>query len=142
MAVRCAGRPLRLQKGTIFYRLKHEAQLVIIVLTLLAYGCPRQAIVAAYGLDERTVKSWGQRAGEHCQQVHDQTVGHSQLDLPQVQADEIKAEIQGGTVWLALAMMVSTRLWLGRAIRPHRDKALIQRVADVVILHSSITNPL
>ncbi|GIK38899.1 MAG: transposase [Chloroflexota bacterium] len=119
-------------KGTIFYRLKHEAQLVILVLTLLAYGCPRQAIVAAYGLDERTVKSWWQRAGEHCQKVHDHTVGQSQLDLQQVQADEIKAKTQGGTVWLALAMMVSTRLWLGGAISPHRDKALIQAVADQV----------
>jgi hypothetical protein len=29
--------------------------LVIAVVTLLAYGCPLQAIVAAFGLDERTV---------------------------------------------------------------------------------------
>jgi hypothetical protein len=95
-------------KGTIFYRLKHEVQLVIIVL------------------------SWWQRAGAHCQKVHEHTVGQSQLDVQQAQADEIKAKTQGGTVWLAMALMVSTRLWLGGAISPHRDKALMQAVMDQV----------
>jgi transposase-like protein len=119
-------------KDTIFYRLKTEAQVVITVLTLLAHGCPRQAIVAAYGFDERTVKSWWQRAGEHCQKVHQHTVGQSQLDLQQAQADEIKVKIQGGTVWMALAIMVSSRLWLGGAISSQRDKGLIQAVADQI----------
>jgi transposase-like protein len=119
-------------KGTIFYRLKTDAQLVIIVLTLLAHGCPRQAIVAAYGLDERTIKSWWQRAGEHCQRVHEHKVGQSQLNLKQVQGDEIKVKTQGGTLWLAMAMMVSTRLWLGGAISPHRDKRLIQALANQI----------
>lgn len=41
--------------GTPFYRLRTGAELVAIVVTLLANGCPPQAIVAAYGLDERTV---------------------------------------------------------------------------------------
>jgi transposase-like protein len=120
------------KKGTIFYRLKHEAQLVIIVLTLLAHGCPRQAIVAAYGLDERTVKSWWQRAGEHCQRVHEHQVGQSELDLKQVQGDELKVKLQGQMMWLAMAMMVSTRLWLGGVISPHRDKVLIQALADQI----------
>ena len=120
--------------GTVFYRLKTEAQVVLIVLTLLAHGCPLQAIVAAYGFDERTVKSWWQRAGQHCQKVHEHTVGQSQLDLQQVQADEIKVKTQGGTVWMALAMMVSTRLWLGGVISAHRDKGLIQALADQIRL--------
>jgi transposase-like protein len=64
-------------KGTIFYRLKTEAQVVLTVLTLLAHGCPVQAIVAAYGFDERTVKEWWERAGAHCQAVHEHTVGQS-----------------------------------------------------------------
>jgi transposase-like protein len=119
-------------KGSIFYQLKTEAQVVIRVLTLLAHGCPRQAIVAAYGFDERTVKSWWQRAGEHCQKVHEHTVGQSQLELQQVQADELKVKVQGGTIWMALALMVSTRLWLGGAISAHRDKGLIQAVADQI----------
>ncbi|MBE7553387.1 MAG: hypothetical protein HS126_20130 [Anaerolineales bacterium] len=59
-------------------------------------------------------------------------MGQSQLDLQQVQADEIKVKTQGGTMWLAMAMMISTRLWLGGAISPHRDKGLIQAVADQI----------
>ncbi len=39
--------------GTPFFRLKTAADLVTLVLTLLCHGCPLQAIVAAFGLDER-----------------------------------------------------------------------------------------
>ena len=42
-------------KGTVFYRLRTAAALVALVVTLLAHGCPWQAIVAAFGFDERTV---------------------------------------------------------------------------------------
>lgn len=118
--------------GTIFYRLKTDSVQVMLVITLLAYGCPLQAIVAAFGFDERTVKKWWQRAGAHCQGVHEHLVESSQFDLQQVQADEIKAKIQGGAIWMAMAMMVSTRLWLGGVISPRRDKALIQSLADKV----------
>jgi transposase-like protein len=41
--------------GTAFYRLRTSAETVVIVVTWLAYGCPVQAIVAAFGFDERTV---------------------------------------------------------------------------------------
>jgi hypothetical protein len=88
----------------------------VTVNTLLAYGCPVQAGVAAFGLDERTVRTWLMRAGEHCQTVHQAVIGHSQIDLEQVQADEIKVNTQQGTVWMALAMMVRTRLWLGGVV--------------------------
>jgi hypothetical protein len=37
--------------------------MVSLVVTLLAHGCPLQAIVVAFGFDERTVASWGARAG-------------------------------------------------------------------------------
>jgi transposase-like protein len=120
------------RKGTIFYRLKTDSVQVMLVITLLAYGCPLQAIVAAFGFDERTVKKWWQRAGAHCQGVHEHLVESSQFDLQQVQADEIKVKIQGGSIWMAMAMMVSTRLWLGGVISPHRDKTLIQSLADKV----------
>jgi transposase-like protein len=120
------------KKGTIFYRLKTDPVQVMLVITLLAYGCPIQAIVAAFGFDERTVKNWWQRAGEHCQQVHQHLVAGSQLDLGQVQADEIKVKTQGAVIWMAMAMMVSTRLWLGGVISPRRDKALIRSLADKV----------
>ena len=35
--------------------LRKLTELIVVVVTLLAYGCPLQAIVHAYGLDERTV---------------------------------------------------------------------------------------
>src|SRR6476469_1518742 len=59
---------------TPFYGLKSELALVSIVLTLLAFGCPTQAIVQAYGLDERTVAAWLDRAGSHSQKVHQSLV--------------------------------------------------------------------
>ena len=119
-------------KGTLFYGLKTEAQTVLLVVTLMAYGCPLQAIVIAFGFDERTVKGWWQRAGDHCQVVHQRLVGESQLDLQQVQADEIKVKRQGGYIWMALAMMVPSRLWLAGVISPKRDRELIQSLVDQV----------
>src|SRR5690606_18363817 len=117
------------RQGTIFYRLRTDPKTVMLVITLLAYGCPRQAIVRAFGFDERTVDSWWQRAGRHCQELHERLVGNQALDLQQVQADEIKAKVQGGSIWLAMAIMVSTRLWLGAVVSPRRDKQLIRQLA-------------
>ena len=36
---------------------------MLAVATLLAYGCPVQAIVAAFELDERTVARWQRESG-------------------------------------------------------------------------------
>lgn len=110
--------------GTVFYRLRTASELVTQVLTLLAFGCPVQAIVAAFGLDERTVLAWQARAGQHCEQVHTHLVAQPR-DLGQVQADEIRVKMQGQIVWLAMALQVSTRLWLGATLSAHRDLALI-----------------
>ena len=74
--------------GTIFYRLRSDPQLVMWVIVLLAYGCPIQAIVKAFGLDERTVCDWHKRAGKHGQPVHEHLLENSQPDLGQVQADD------------------------------------------------------
>ena len=119
-------------KGTIFYRLRSNPQLVMWVIVLLAYGCPIQAIVKAFILDERTVCDWQKRAGQHCQQIHEHLVENSQHDLEQVQADEIKAKTQQGTLWMALAVWVPTRLWMGGVVSPKRDLDLIQALADKV----------
>lgn len=126
------GQTFTTTTGTIFYRLRSDPQLVMWVIVLLAYGCPVQAIVQAFGLDERTVCDWHRRAGKHCQQVHEHLVENSQHDLQQVQADEIKVKIQKGTIWMALAIWVPTRLWLGGVISPRRDLDLIQALADKV----------
>ncbi len=66
---------------------------VMLVLTLLAYGCPVQAIVKAFGLDERTVRDWQQRAGRHCQQVHEHLVENSQYDLWLIQYKQDSLQI-------------------------------------------------
>jgi transposase-like protein len=114
-------------KGTVFYRLRTPAEAVTLVVTLLAHGCPLQAIVAAFGFDERTVADWLTRAGRQRQAVHEHLVQRPR-DLGQVQADEIRVKKQGGIVWMALAMMVSTRLWLAGEVSEHRDLSLIRRL--------------
>jgi len=53
-------------------------------------------------------------------------------DLGQVQADEIRVKKQGGIVWMALAMMVKTRLWLGGEVSEQRDMPLIRRLIERV----------
>ena len=57
--------------GTVFYRLRTSAETVIIVVTLLAHGCPVQAIVAALGFDERTVAGVVGPSGRQGQAVHE-----------------------------------------------------------------------
>jgi hypothetical protein len=49
-----------------------------------------------------------------------------------VQADELRAKKQGGIVWMALAMMVKTRLWLGGEVSAPRDLPLIRRLIERV----------
>ena len=126
------GKTFSVRKGTALYGIKKSSELFVMVVTLLAFGCPVQAIVMAMGLDERTVRSWWLKSGRQCEQVHQTIVGQSQLDLQQVQADEIKVKTCEGSIWMALAMMVSTRLWLGGAVSPKRDKTLIQQLVAQV----------
>ena len=117
-------RPCSATTGTVFYRLRTSAETVVPVVTLLAHGCPVQAIVAAFGFDERTVAAWWARSGRQGQAVHESLVEQPR-DLGQVQADELRVKKQGGIVWMALAMMVQTRLWLGGAVSAQRDLPLI-----------------
>jgi len=37
--------------------LRKPTELIVVVITLMTYGCPLQAIVPAFGLAERTVES-------------------------------------------------------------------------------------
>ena len=60
--------------GTALYRLRTSATTVTLVVTLLAHGCPLQAIVVACGFDERTVASWAARAGVQGQAVQEHLV--------------------------------------------------------------------
>jgi hypothetical protein len=69
------------------------SELVFLVVGLLSYGCPVQAIVHVFGLDERTVAAWRDRAGQQCQRVQQAVVQQGQLTLSHVQADEIRVKI-------------------------------------------------
>src|SRR5512145_1708615 len=117
--------------GTALYRLRTAAETVRLVVTLLAHGCPVQAIVAAFGFDERTIAAWWGRSGRQSQAVHEYVVEQPR-DRGQVQADELRIKTQGGIVWMALAMMVQTRLWLGGEVSEQRDMALIRRLIERV----------
>ena len=128
---RVCGKTFTDRRGTVFYRLRTAIDVVTVVITLLAHGCPRQAIVAAFGLDERTVEKWYARAGQHCEQVHAHLVQRPR-DLGQVQADELRVKKQGGIVWLATALQVNSRLWLGGAMGAVRDSNLITRLIQKV----------
>ena len=75
------------RRGTMLEGLRKPTEIIVIVVTLLSYGCPVQAIVHAYALDERTVASWSDRAGVHCEQVHHALIETGTLDLVHVQAD-------------------------------------------------------
>lgn len=119
-------------KGTTYYRLHTAAEIVTLVLTLLGHGCPLQAIVAAFRLDERTVTSWQARAGQHCQAVHEHLVAAGQIDVQHVQADEVWVKLVRKRVWMAMALAAPSRLWLGGVVREPRDLALILRLVQVV----------
>src|SRR5262245_60800325 len=119
------------RKGTVFYRLRISAETVVLVVTLLAHGCPVQAIVAAFGFDERTVAAWWARSGRQGQTVQEYLVEQPR-DLGEVQADELRVKNRGGIVWWALAMMVKTRLWLGGEVSEQRDLPLIRRLIERV----------
>lgn len=117
--------------GTPLFHRRTDEQTITRVLTLLAYGCPIPAIEAAFALQAQTVRAWLDAAGLHTQALH-----HAQVvqprDLGQVQADEIRVRTQAGVLWMALALMVSSRLWLGGALSPHRDRDLLRRLVDLV----------
>jgi transposase-like protein len=114
------------------YGLKKDANLFVLVLTLLMHGCPVQAIVAAFGLDERTVRAWLVRGGQQGQRVHQALVQQERLEGAHVQVDEIRVKIVGGVQWLALALLVGPHLWLGGAVSAQRDRALIRALAAQV----------
>src|SRR6266567_4628681 len=122
------GKTFSAQAGTMFEGLRKPKALIVIVVTLLASGCPIQAIVQAFDLDERTVASWRDRAGNHCQEVHQAVVQQGHLDLVQGPPDEIRVKGHKMIAWMGLAMMVSTRLWLGGVVSLTRDRRLADRL--------------
>lgn len=125
------GKTFAATVGTPLYRCHRPVEVVVQVVTLLAFGCPPRAIQAAFGLDRRTVAAWARQAGTHCERAQQALVEQPQA-LGQVQADELRVKRQGGVVWVAMALAVTSRLWLGAVVRVERDGVLAERLAGLV----------
>jgi len=117
--------------GTLFHRRPTDEAIITQVVTRVAYGCPIAAIVTAFGVQRQTVRAWLDAAGGQCEAVHRQWVCQPR-DLKRIEADEIRVKQQGQVVWLAMALMVSTRLWLGGVVSAQRDGVLIARLFRLV----------
>jgi len=126
------GSTFSANKGTVFAGLHYPVWVVVLVLTLLAYGCPPAAIVVAFRIDERTLRDWQAKAGEQGKRVQAQIVCNGRVELGQVQADELRVKTQQGTAWIATAMSVFPRLFVWAEVSPHRNKQLVRRLMDKV----------
>lgn len=125
------GKTFSARAGTPFFRRRTDEALLTCVVTLVGHGCPIPAIEAAFGFQAQTVREWVDAAGAHCERVHHAKVVQPR-DLMHVQADEIRLKTQAGVLWMAMALMVTTRLWLGGAVSPSRDRRLIERLVALV----------
>jgi transposase-like protein len=119
------------RSGTIFFRRRTAEDTITRVVTLVSHGCPVPAIEGAFALQAQTVRAWVEAAGVHAEAMHHAEVVQPR-NLVQVQADEIHVQTQAGVLWMAMAMMVSTRLWLGGTVSAHRDRDLIGRLVAIV----------
>ena len=135
---RCSvcGKTFSARAGTLFFRRRTDEDTITRIVTLVSHGCPVVAIEAAYGFQAQTVRNWMEGGGAHCEAVHQAKVVQPR-ELGQVQADEIHVKTQAGVLWMAMAMMVSTRLWLGGAISARRDTELIGRLVAMVVACAS-----
>lgn len=126
------GRTFAETKGTVFFGCHYPIWLITVVVTLLAFGGPPSALMAAFFLDERTISAWHRKAGIHAKGVQETQVCQGGLALGQVQADELCVNTQRGKVWMATAMSVFSRLFLWGEVSAHRDRPLIERVMGKV----------
>ena len=124
------GHTFSYRRGTMFYGLRRDVQVVTWVVGLVAWGCPVAAIVAVFEVDERTVADWLHRAGGYAEALHHQQM--RKLDLQQVQVDEIRLKMQRQVVWIAMALSVGSRLWLGAVCGVKRDKQLARQIMTCI----------
>jgi len=71
-------------------------------------------------------------SGRQCRLLHGRIVQAGGVPFAQVQADELRVRVVGGVVWLASAISVTSRLWLGGAVRVRRDRRLIRTLLEGV----------
>jgi transposase-like protein len=113
------------KRGTALEGIRKPEELFVTVISLLSWGCPTQAIVHTYKLDERTVAQWQIRAGLHCEKVHQDQIEQGKLDPKQAQADEMRIKARGVVLWMAMAMV---GLWVAGIVSKTRDSNLIDRL--------------
>ena len=101
------------------------------VVALVSHGCPITAIEAAFDLDRRTVRRWVTEAGNHAERIHQHHVLQPR-DIQHVQADEVRVKLQGTIVWMAMAVVATTHLWLGGSVSRQRNLALITALLTLI----------
>jgi transposase-like protein len=130
------------KRGTALEGIRKPEELFVTVISLFSQGCPIQAIVYTFELDERTVADWQMRAGLHCEKVHQEIVEQGNLDPKQVQVDEIRVKAREMVIWMGLAIMVPTRLWVAGLVGKTRNSnftdTLLQKVRNCCIALSAI----
>lgn len=126
------GKTFSARTGTLFFRRRTDEATITRIITLVSHGCPIAAVEAAFDIQAQTVRDWIAAAGSHTQALHQALIVQAR-DLHQVQADEVRVKTQAGVLWMAMAMMVATRLWLGGAVSERRDRHLIARLLALVV---------
>ncbi|MCU0446996.1 MAG: hypothetical protein MUE85_19035 [Microscillaceae bacterium] len=120
-----------LSKGTGFYRLRYDPNLIKIVLILVSFGCPLGAIHQAYGIDMRTLDRWIGRFGSQCKSWHWSWI-KSFFSSVRIQADELWLRLKKGKAWISTALEVSSRFWVGLEVSKRRSGLLIKRLYEQV----------
>lgn len=145
----CCGKTFSHRTGTPFFNVKTETNIIVLIVTLIAYGCPIAAIEAAFSIQRRTIREWTRKTGTHAKAVHEAIVLQPQV-LHHVQVDELFARTQQGATrqrsrhrwcYLFSSICVSTRLWLGGLVSIKRDEAAARRMAKMIKM-ASLQGPL
>jgi len=131
---RCTGceKTFSARRGTMFSWKKTPVDMLVLVVTLLAHGCPVRALVAAGGVKAETVRTGAAEAGVHGAQGHRHLVLGACWSVRHGHADARRVRVQTGMVGMAMALMVSTRLWVGGVVSAQRDTGRMRQRADRV----------
>ena len=119
-------------RGTPLFNMRYPNWVVIMVLSLLASGCPVQAIVFALSINEQTIANWQRLAGEHAKIVQKTKVCTGQLCAEQIQTDELWVKTQFGTVWMATGMAVFSRLFIWGTVNIERKVHVMEIVVKKI----------
>jgi hypothetical protein len=88
---------------------------------------PSKPLFTLMTLMRRTVARGPKQAGNHCQKVHEERVMQKHLDVQHVQADAHPGQSLRVLIpWIAMALQIKTRLWLGGVVSEHRASASLR----------------